>query len=120
MSTDTWLLLVQAFWETLYMVSFSGGISFLLGIPLGVLLYCTRSRRILENAMINLILGWIVNIGRSIPFIILMVAIIPLTRLLTGTSIGTSAAIVPLAISAIPFVARITEGAINEVPLGLV
>ncbi|WP_257282749.1 methionine ABC transporter permease [Endozoicomonas sp. SESOKO1] len=120
MSADAWSLLFKALWETLYMVAFSGGISLLLGIPLGVLLYVTREGRILENRVANLVLGGIVNAGRSIPFIILMVAIIPLTRLLTGTSIGTTAAIVPLTVAAIPFVARIAEGALNEVPSGLV
>ncbi|WP_067586868.1 methionine ABC transporter permease [Endozoicomonas ascidiicola] len=120
MSANAWELLFKALWETLYMVGLSGAISFLLGIPLGVLLHITREGRILENRMANLILGGIVNAGRSVPFIILMVAIIPLTRLLTGTSIGTTAAIVPLTIAAIPFVARIAEGALNEVPLGLV
>ncbi|WP_299732486.1 methionine ABC transporter permease [uncultured Endozoicomonas sp.] len=120
MSANAWELLFKALWETLYMVGLSGAISFLLGIPLGVLLHITREGRILENRLANLILGSIVNAGRSVPFIILMVAIIPLTRLLTGTSIGTTAAIVPLTIAAIPFVARIAEGALNEVPLGLV
>ncbi|WP_067521759.1 methionine ABC transporter permease [Endozoicomonas ascidiicola] len=120
MSANAWELLFKALWETLYMVGLSGAISFLLGIPLGVLLHITREGRILENRMANLILGGIVNAGRSVPFIILMVAIIPLTRLLTCTSIGTTAAIVPLTIAAIPFVARIAEGALNEVPLGLV
>lgn len=119
-SIDTWVLLLNALWETLYMVALSGSMSFLFGIPVGVLLYITKAGRIMENRSANLILGGIVNAGRSVPFIILMVAIIPLTRLLTGTSIGTTAAIVPLTIAAIPFVARIAEGAINEVPGGLV
>ena len=120
MSADTWLLLLKALWETVYMVALSGSVSFLLGIPLGVLLYITRSGRFLENRIANRVLGGIVNAGRSVPFIILMVAIIPMTRFLTGTSIGTTAAIVPLTVAAIPFVARIAEGALNEVPLGLV
>ena len=120
MSTDAWALLIKALWETLYMVAVSGSLSFALGIPLGVLLYVSREGRILENRIANIVLGGIVNAGRSVPFIILMVAIIPLTRLLTGTSIGTTAAIVPLTVAAIPFVARIAEGALNEVPGGLV
>ncbi len=120
MSADAWFLLAKALWETLYMVGISGSLSFLFGIPLGVLLYISREGRIKENRLMNLMLGGIVNAGRSVPFIILMVAIIPLTRLLTGTSIGTTAAIVPLTIAAIPFVARIAEGAINEVSSGLV
>ena len=120
MSANTWSLLVKALWETLYMVGLSGSMSFLFGIPLGVLLYVTREGRIMQNRPANLVLGSVINAGRSVPFIILMVAIIPLTRLLTGTSIGTTAAIVPLTIAAIPFVAKISEGAINEVPGGLV
>lgn len=120
MSADAWSLLLKALWETLYMVVSSGVISFALGIPLGVLLYSTRTGRILEHALTNRMVGALVNAGRSIPFIILMVAIIPLTRLLTGTSIGTTAAIVPLSVAAIPFVARIGESALLEVPGGLV
>ncbi|WOG26195.1 methionine ABC transporter permease [Endozoicomonas sp. 8E] len=120
MSADSWLLLGKALWETLYMTTVSGGLSFLFGIPLGVLLYITKPGRIKENAVLNSVLGAIVNATRSVPFIILLVAIIPLTRLLVGTSIGTTAAIVPLTLAAIPFVARIAEGAINEVPPGLV
>ena len=120
MSADAWSLLLKALWETLYMVVSSGVVSFALGIPLGVLLYVTRAGRILDNALTNRVVGALVNAGRSIPFIILMVAIIPLTRLLTGTSIGTTAAIVPLSVAAIPFVARIAESALLEVPGGLV
>ncbi|WP_330926598.1 methionine ABC transporter permease [Candidatus Sororendozoicomonas aggregata] len=120
MSANAWMLLLQSLWETCYMVLISGGLSFLLGIPLGVLLYSTRQGRITENVLAHGIVGAVVNAGRSVPFIILMVAIIPLTRLLTGTSIGTTAAIVPLTVAAIPFVARIAEGALNEVPSGLV
>ncbi|WP_263078505.1 ABC transporter permease [Endozoicomonas sp. Mp262] len=120
MSANAWMLLLQSLWETCYMVAISGGLSFLLGIPLGVLLYTTRQGRINESPLANQLLGGIVNAGRSVPFIILMVAIIPLTRLLTGTSIGTTAAIVPLTVAAIPFVARIAESALNEVPSGLV
>ena len=120
MSTDAWLLLGTALWETIYMVALSGVMSFVFGIPLGVLLYCTREGNILQSPLMNQILGAVVNAARSVPFIILMVAIIPLTRLLTGTSIGTTAAIVPLTLASIPFVGRIAEGALNEVSGGLV
>ncbi|MGI9277433.1 MAG: methionine ABC transporter permease [Endozoicomonas sp.] len=120
MSADSWALLTRALWETLYMTALSGGLSFLFGIPLGVLLYITRPGRIMANTLLNRVLGSIVNATRSVPFIILMVAIIPFTRMLVGTSIGTTAAIVPLTLAAIPFVARIAEGAVNEVPGGLV
>ncbi|WP_108445312.1 methionine ABC transporter permease [Halomonas denitrificans] len=113
-------LILEATLDTLYMVAVSGVISALVGIPLGVLLYVTRPRQILAEPTLNRVLGAITNIGRSIPFIILMVAIIPLTRMLVGTSIGTNAAAVPLTIAAIPFVARLVEGALNEIPPGLV
>ncbi|MGQ4877117.1 methionine ABC transporter permease [Billgrantia sp. LNSP4103-1] len=113
-------LILQATLDTLYMVAVSGVISALLGVPLGVMLYVTRPRQILARPALNRILGMVTNIGRSIPFIILMVAIIPFTRLVVGTSIGTNAAIVPLTIAAIPFVARLVEGALNEIPPGLV
>ena len=113
-------LILQATLDTLYMVAISGVISTLLGLPLGVLLYVTRPRQILAQPVLNQALSIITNIGRSIPFIILMVAIIPFTRMLVGTSIGINAASVPLTIAAIPFVARLIEGALNEVSPGLV
>jgi len=114
------VLVLQATWDTLIMVFFSGLLSFLIGIPLGVFLFLTQRGKFLENQWIHKVLGTIINIGRSIPFIILMVAIIPFTRLITGSSIGTAASVVPLTISAIPFVARIAEGAISEISSGLI
>ena len=120
MSVDTVELLLNALGQTLYMVAIASLVSFVLGLPLGVLLHVTQKGRILQHRMLNMTLGWIVNAGRSIPFIILMVAVIPFTRLLTGSSIGTNAAIVPLSIAAIPFVARLVEGALSEVSSGLV
>ncbi|OBT06532.1 methionine ABC transporter permease [Vibrio sp. UCD-FRSSP16_10] len=113
-------LLLKATWQTLYMVAFSGIVGFAVGIPLGVILHTSKRGGLLENPRLNTILGGIVNIGRSVPFIVLMVAIIPFTKLLIGTFIGTTAAIVPLTIGAIPFVARLVEGALLEVPTGLV
>ncbi|HSH49511.1 MAG TPA: methionine ABC transporter permease [Halomonas sp.] len=120
MSSAMFDLVLKATLDTLYMVAVSGVISALLGIPLGVLLYATRPRQVLANPTLNSVLGVVTNIGRSIPFIILMVAIIPFTRMLVGTSIGTNAAAVPLTIAAIPFIARLVEGALNEVPPGLI
>jgi len=114
------ILIAKATWDTLVMTFISGGFSFLLGVPLGVLLFLTSPGQLLKQRFLHKILSFIVNIGRSVPFIILMVAIIPFTRFLTGSSIGTIASLVPLTISAIPFVARITEGAIAEVPTGLI
>jgi D-methionine transport system permease protein len=113
-------LLVDSLGQTLAMVFVSGFIGFIFGIPLGVLLHLTKKSGLLENHAVNKTLGILVNIGRSIPFIILLVAIIPFTRFIVGSSIGTAAAIVPLTIAAIPFVARLVEGALLEVPAGLV
>ena len=115
MSSAMFDLILQATLDTLYMVAVSGVIATLLGLPLGVMLYVTRPRQILAMPVLNQVLGIITNIGRSIPFIILMVAIIPFTRMLVGTSIGINAASVPLTIAAIPFVARLIEGALNEI-----
>lgn len=120
MSSAMLELILKATLDTLYMVGLSGIVATALGVPLGVLLYITRPGQILARPLLNRILGIVTNVGRSIPFIILMVAIIPFTRLIVGSSIGTNAAIVPLTIAAIPFVARLVEGALNEVPPGLV
>ncbi|WP_298726547.1 methionine ABC transporter permease [uncultured Ferrovibrio sp.] len=120
MSTALIELLVDGFIETLVMVGISGGVAALFGIPLGVILILTDRGGILQNLVANRVLGIIVNATRSTPFIILMVAIIPFTRLVVGTSIGTAAAIVPLTIAAIPFIARLVETALREVPAGLI
>ncbi len=113
-------MLTRATWETLYMVIVAVLIAQVLGLPLGILLTVTDKNHILENGPFNKIIGTIVNIGRSIPFIILMVAIIPFTRVLVGTSIGTTAAMVPLTVAAIPFVARLVESAMKEVDPGVI
>ena len=102
MSPEMLALLLKSFWETCYMVLASTILATLIGVPLGVILTVTRKNHILPNAPVNSVLGAIVNATRSTPFIILMVAIIPLTRLLVGSSIGTTASIVPLTISADP------------------
>ena len=120
MSQEMLALLLEALGETLYMVAVSAGISTVLGVPLGVILVSTSRGHILQNLWLNRILGYIANATRSTPFIILMVAIIPLTRVLAGTSIGTNAAIVPLSIAAIPFVGRVVESALREVDYGLI
>lgn len=120
MSPEMLALLFKSLWETTYMVAVSGVISAFFGIPLGIILVTTDKGHILENTPINKVLGIIINATRSTPFIILMVAIIPLTRLIVGTSIGTNAAIVPLCIAAIPFVARIVESALKEVDYGVI
>lgn len=113
-------LIFQGTLESIYMVLASGIISVLGGIPLGIILLTTRRGGILQNALCHRGLGFIVNVVRAIPFIILLVVLIPVTRFIVGTSIGTTAAIVPLSLGAIPFVARIVENALAEVNDGLI
>jgi len=113
-------LIVPAFKETIYMVSITTLLSILIGTPIGVLLVSTRKKHILENNVLHQTLSYIVNLGRSFPFIILMIFIIPLTRLLVGTSIGTNAAIIPLTMATIPFYARVIENALLEVDWGII
>lgn len=113
-------LFATSLWETMVMVGISGLIGAAVGVPLGVYLHLTDAGGVLANRPANRIVGAIVNAVRSTPFIILLVAIIPLTRLLTGSSIGTAAAVVPLSIAAAPFVARLVETSLREVDRGLV
>jgi len=113
-------LFASSLWETIVMVGISGLIGAAVGVPLGVYLHLTDTGGVLQNRPANRIVGAIVNAVRSTPFIILLVAIIPLTRLLTGSSIGTAAAVVPLSIAAAPFVARLVETSLREVDRGLV
>jgi len=113
-------LLIKALIDTLHMVAVSGAIGTLIGLPIGVALAVTGRGELLQNLVFNRIVGAVVNMTRSTPFIILVVAIIPFTRLIAGTSIGTSAAIVPLTVAAAPFIARIVENAIREVDRGLI
>ena len=113
-------LFVTSLWETIVMVGISGVVGALLGIPLGVFLRLTDHGGVLENGPVNKLVGWVVNAVRSTPFIILLVAIIPFTRLITGSSIGTAAAVVPLTLAAAPFIARLVETALREVDNGLV
>ena len=120
MSSDMIPLLSKALRETIYMVAVSMTIASVLGIPLGVLLHTTSRGQILESPALNRIISAIVNAIRSIPFIILMVAIIPLTRILVGSAIGTTAAMVPLVIASVPFIGRQVETSLKEVPYGLV
>ena len=113
-------LLETATQETLYMVGVSTLITLLVGLPIGLLLVLTDRGGPLAFAPANKLLGLVVNIGRSIPFLILLVALIPFTRWVTGTSIGPDAAIVPLTVGAIPFFARLVETAVREVDKGLI
>lgn len=120
MSPEMIRLIANSTGETLYMVGVSALIATLFGLPLGVYLATSGKGELFAAPWVNRILGVIVNATRSTPFIILVVAIIPFTRLIAGTSIGTNAAIVPLTIAATPFIARLIEGAIREVDQGLV
>lgn len=113
-------IILNALWETLYMVSISLLFGSILGIFLGILLVVTRKGHILENKWIFSIVNPIVNIFRSVPFIILLVAIIPFTRLLVGTSIGTTAAIVPLVLHVGPYISRLVENSLLEVDEGII
>ncbi|WP_042281470.1 methionine ABC transporter permease [Candidatus Protochlamydia sp. R18] len=108
------------FWNTLYMVFCSAVLAMLFGIPLGVVLTITDKGHLKENRWLHEILGWIVNIGRSFPFAILMVALIPFTRWIVGTSLGTTASIIPLTIAATPFLARLIESSLKEIDKGII
>ena len=120
MLSEMFDMFVQSFWETLVMVGISGLVGAALGLPLGVLLYLTDRDGVLRNLAVNRVMGGVVNAVRSTPFIILLVAVIPFTRLVVGSSIGTMAAVVPLTIAAAPFIARLVETALREVDRGLI
>lgn len=107
-------------WETCYMVLFSTLFSYAIGLPLGVLLVITERGHILPNAPVNSVLGTLINVLRSVPFLILMIAVIPFTRLVMGTAIGSKATIMPLTIAAFPYVARTVETALKEVDRGVI
>ena len=113
-------MLFESFVDTCIMVGVSGLLGSFFGIPLGVLLFVTSPKGIAPLPVSNQVVGWIVNAVRSTPFIILMVAIIPLTRFIAGTSIGTTAAIVPLTIAVTPLIARLVETSLREVDAGLI
>jgi D-methionine transport system permease protein len=120
MSPEIAQLIAWSTLDTLIMVGLSGLLGTLFGLPLGVFLAISRAGELFSAPTTNRVLGLIVNATRSTPFIILVVAIVPLTRLIVGTSIGTRAAVVPLTIAAIPFIGRVVEAAIREVDQGLV
>lgn len=113
-------LLIAGIGETLYMVIISTVAAYVFGIPLGVIMYITDKKGICRNRVINLVVGVIINIIRSVPFLILLVAILPFTRLVVGTTIGPTATIVPLIVAAIPFVARMVESSLKEVDGGVI
>ncbi|MFC3084576.1 methionine ABC transporter permease [Tabrizicola soli] len=120
MSRAMFDLLVQGLWETLVMTGVSGALSFVIGLPLALILVTTDRDGIFQNLALNRVLGLVVNALRSVPFIILLVAVIPLTRLITGSAIGIAAAIVPLTIAAAPYYARVAEVSLREVDRALI
>ena len=120
MSANLIPILWEATLQTMYMVAISAVLGTLGGLPLGVFLATSQRGELLSAPWVNKVLGLMVNAARSVPFIILVVAIIPFTRMIVGTSIGTNAAIVPLTLAAVPFIARLVENAIREVEAGLI
>ncbi len=113
-------LMLRGIAETLYMTLAATAASYVIGLPMGVVLCVTGANGICPNRPLNAVLGTIVNIIRSVPFIILLVAVIPVTRFIVGTSLGSSATIVPLVIGAAPFVARLVETSLSEVSSGVI
>lgn len=120
MTAQLWEMIGKGVWETIQMTVIATFFAYIAGMPMGIILVITSKGNILENKIANGILGAIVNIMRSIPFLILLVLLIPLTRFLVGTSIGTTATIVPLTVGAIPIVARMVESSLAEVPAGII
>lgn len=115
---ELWPMLLNGTLETLYMVALAALFTVLIGLPIGVLLYISRANGLLPMPKTNVVLGAFINLGRSLPFIVLLIALIPFTRLLIGTTLGSTAAVVPITIGAFPFFARLTENALDEVDSG--
>lgn len=115
---ELWPMLLNGTLETVYMVALAALFTVLIGLPIGVLLYISRANGLLPMPKTNAVLGAIINLGRSLPFIVLLIALIPFTRLLIGTTLGSTAAVVPITIGAFPFFARLTENALDEVDYG--
>ena len=113
-------LFVEGTWESIQMTFIATFFAYVLGVPLGVLLVITKPGGLHPNTVLNSVLGWVVNIVRSVPFIILLVALIPITRFSVGTSLGVKGACVPLIVTATPFVARMIEQSLEEVDEGLI
>lgn len=120
MSSQITNILITGIGETFYMVIVSTIIAYIIGIPLGVIVFITDTNGICRNRVVNVITGFIINVVRSIPFLILLVAILPFTRLVVGTAIGSTATIVPLVVAAAPFVARMVESSLKEVDPGVI
>ena len=118
---DTYgVLLLEGTWDSIVMTSIATLLAYVVGIPLGVLMVLTARDGLHPHRVLNAVLGWIINMGRSIPFIILLFAIIPFTRAIVGTALGVPGAVVPLTVTAIPFVARMVEQSLTGVDPGLI
>ncbi len=113
-------IIAEETWATILMLGISTSIAYLTGLPMGVVMILTRPQGIRPNKLVNAVLGWIINIGRSMPFIILMIALFPFTKLVVGTKIGIKGAVVPLVVSAAPFIARMVETSLSEVDAGVI
>jgi D-methionine transport system permease protein len=120
MNQELVTMLTIGFAQTLYMTLASSIIAYLFGLPMGVLLVITDKDGIAQNQWLNMILGTLINILRSVPFLILLIAVIPLTRWITGTTLGPTATLVPLVIGSAPFIARLVEGSLKEVDHGVI
>ncbi len=120
MTQAVWQMIFEGIWETLYMTLISTAAAYIFGLPLGILLTVTGKGGILRNRAVNGVVGAVVNILRSVPFLILLVVLIPVTRFIVGTSLGTTATIVPLTIGSIPIVARMVESSMQEIPHGII
>lgn len=120
MTQAVWQMIFEGIWETLYMTLISTAAAYIFGLPLGILLTVTGKGGILKNRAVNGVVGGVVNILRSVPFLILLVVLIPVTRFIVGTSLGTTATIVPLTIGSIPIVARMVESSMQEIPHGII
>ncbi|SDN12067.1 methionine ABC transporter permease [Allokutzneria albata] len=113
-------LLAETGWETLYMVALSAVFALIGGLPLGVLLHVTAPGGLRPQVFTHRVLNFVVDVGRSLPFVILLIALLPVTRSIVGTTLGSTAAVVPLTVGAIPFLARLVEGALREVDTSVV
>lgn len=120
MSSKMFEILATGIVETIYMTVAATVFAYIIGIPIGVILYITDKNGICSNKIVNLVVGFMVNVVRSIPFLILLVAILPFTRFIVGTTIGSTATIVPLVVAATPFVARMVESSLKEVNAGVI
>lgn len=120
MSSQIWAQIVAGIGETFYMVILSTLFAYLFGVPIGIILNITDVNGIKPNRVVNLIFGFVTNVIRSVPFLILLVTILPFTRLIVGTTIGSTATVVPLVVAAAPFVARMVESSLKEVDTGVI